>query len=202
MKLRPTQLVGLAAIVVFGGMMILLMTQPSEREIMEKRLASLPRIGIPAPEFPTPDLSGVNMTMTPPQSVLPPDAGTGASSAALSFPGEPDYLAIGSQAAKDELYCSGVLGAEFEARIAVKVDPAKPETHPGNITTLMDLQKKLDRAGIAKLKAEGLTDGSNWANFTLPYGNKAKADYKANTLRIPVAACIEQAKPLPPGTLY
>ena len=84
----------------------------------------------------------------------------------------------------------------------MKVDPAKPETHPGNITTLMDLQKKLDRAGIAKLKAEGLTDGSNWANFTLPYGNKAKADYKANTLRIPVAACIEQAKPLPPGTLY
>ena len=201
MKLRPTQLVGLGAIILFGGGMILRMMQPSEREVMEQRLASLPRIEVPAPEFPVPDFSASSTTVTPP-SALNGEAGSSTSASTLSIPGEPDYLAIGSQAAKDDLYCSGVLGAEFDVRIAVKFDPKKPETNPDNIVPLMDMQKKLDTAGIAKLKAEGLTDGSNWANFTLPYGDKAEADYKANALRIPVATCVERASTLPPGTLY
>lgn len=196
MKLRPTQLVGLGAIILFGGGMILRMMQPSEREIMEQRLASLPRVEVPAPDF-----SAGGATVTPP-SALNGDAAPGASASTPSIPGEPDYLAIGSQAAKDDLYCSGVLGAEFDVRIAVKFDPKKPETDPDNIVPLMDMQKKLDTAGIAKLKAEGHTDGSNWANFTLPYGDKAEADYKANALRIPVATCVERASTLPPGTLY
>ena len=34
MKLKPTQIVGVVAIIVFGGGMIFRMTQPSEREIM------------------------------------------------------------------------------------------------------------------------------------------------------------------------
>jgi len=201
MKLRPTQLVGLGAIILFGGGMILRMMQPSEREIMEQRLASLPRVEVPVPEFSMPDLSAGSTTVTPP-SAPNGDAGSGTSASTLSIPGEPDYLAIGSQAAKDDLYCSGVLGAEFDVRIAVKFDPKKPETDPDNIVPLMDMQKKLDTAGIAKLKAEGHTDGSNWANFTLPYGDKAEADYKANALRIPVATCVERASTLPPGTLY
>jgi hypothetical protein len=201
MKLKPTQMVGLAAIIIFGGGMIFRMTQPSEREIMEKRLASLPTISAPTMEFPMPDLPSV-ATVTPPDLALGAGSGTSTPSAALSMPGEPDYLAIGSQAAKDDLYCSGVLGAEFDAKIAVKFDPNKPETHPDKITPLMDMQKKLDTAGIAKLKAEGLTDGGNWANFTLPYGDKAEADYKANALRIPVTTCVDRASKLPPGTLY
>lgn len=199
MKLKPTQIVGLIAIVVFGGGMIFRLTQPSEREVMEQRLASLPRIEVPAPEFPMPDLSTTTPVITPPSA---PGTGSASPSPSFTVPGEPDYLAIGSQAAKDDLYCSGVLSAEFDAKIAVKFDPKKPETHPDNIVPLMDMQKKLDTAGIAKLKAEGLTDGGNWANFTLPYGDKAEADYKANTLRIPVATCVARATPLPPGTLY
>ncbi len=197
MKLKPTQMVGLAAIIIFGGGMIFRMTQPSEREIMERRLASLPTISAPTMEFPMPDLSSTNPTVTP------PDLALGAGPLPSTSPAaEPDYLAVGSQAAKDDLYCSGVLGAEFDAKIAVKFDPKNPETDPDNITPLMDMQKKLDTAGIAKLKAEGLTDGGNWANFTLPYGDKAEADYKANALRIPVATCMERASELPPGTLY
>ena len=42
MKLKPRQMIGLVAIVVFGGGMICASTQPSEREVMEQRLASLP----------------------------------------------------------------------------------------------------------------------------------------------------------------
>jgi hypothetical protein len=200
MKLRPTQIVGLIAIGVFGGGMIFRMTQPSEREVMAQRLASLPHIEAPRVEFPMPDLAGINTPVIAPPSVL--GTGPDSSSAPLAIPDEPDYLAIGSQAAKDDLYCSGVLGAEFDAKIAVPFDTKKPETDPDNIVPLMDMQKKLDTAGIAKLKAEGLTDGGNWANFTLSHGDKAEADYKAKTLRMPVATCIARAAPLPAGTLY
>ncbi len=203
MKLKRTQIFGLIAIVVFGGGMIFRMTQPSEREIMEQRIASLPRIQAPPMEFPMPDLSAINTPVVPPLSAL--ESGATASAGSVSgyvLPNDPKYLAIGSQAAKDDFYCSGVLGAEFDAKIAVKFDPDKPETHPDAVVPLMDMQKKLDTAGVEKLKTEKLSDGGDWAFFTNAYGEKAEADYKAGALRIPVATCIERAKPLPPGTLY
>ena len=52
MKLKPTQIFGLVAIRVFGGGMIFRVTQPSERAVMARRLASLPRISVPEVEFP------------------------------------------------------------------------------------------------------------------------------------------------------
>jgi hypothetical protein len=188
MKLKPTQIVGVVAIIVFGGGMIFRMTQPSEREIMERRLASLPRISAPEVEFPMPDLSSLNTTVTAPTSVL--GAGTPAT------PAEPeiDYTALGSQEAKDDLYCSGVLGAEFSVKI--KTD------HPDKVAPLLDMQKKLDSAGIAKLRAEGVSKGEDWAYYTLAFGKKAEGDYAASALRIPVATCVERASKLPPGDLY
>ena len=57
MKLQPRQIIGLFAIVVFGGGLILRLTQPSEREIMEKRLASLPTITPTVSDLPPLDLS-------------------------------------------------------------------------------------------------------------------------------------------------
>ena len=47
MKLKPRQVIGLAAIVVFGGIMVMTLTRPSEREVMEQRLASAPLISAP-----------------------------------------------------------------------------------------------------------------------------------------------------------
>lgn len=188
MKLKPTQIIGAIAIVVFGGGMIFRLTQPSEREIMEQRIASLPRIEAPTVEFPVPDLS---TTPIPPMPDLSSDI---AGPAPIPPPDSKDYLAIGSQAAKDDFYCSGVLGAEFNVKI--KTD------HPDKVVPLMDMQKKLDTAGVEKLKAEKLSDGEDWAYFTNIYGKKAEADYAAGAVRIPVATCIERAKPLPPGTLY
>jgi hypothetical protein len=188
MKLKPTQIVGLIAIVVFGGGMVFRMTQPSEREIMERRLASLPRVSAPEIEFPMPDLSPSIGTVAPPASVV------GTNPAAPASPVEPDYTAMGSQEAKDDLYCSGVLGAEFDRKIKTE--------HPDKVVGLMAMQKSLDTAGIARLRTEGISKGEDWAFFTLAYDAKGEADYATGALRIPVATCIERASKLPPGDLY
>lgn len=187
MKLKPTQMIGAVAIIVFGGGMVWRMTQPSEREIMEKRLAALPRIEVPAPEFPMPDLSSTNVTVTAP--VL----GSDAAPAAPVTP-EVDYTVLGSQDARDDLYCGGVVSAEFDAKI--KTD------HPDKVAPLIEMQKNLQSAGIKKLRAEGVSKDGDWAYFTNGHDEKAKADYAAGALRIPVAACIARAAPLPPGDLY
>ncbi len=189
MKIRRTQMIGAVAIIVFGGGMIFRMMQPSEREIMEKRLASLPRIEVPAPEFPMPDLSSVNTTVTAPVTAL----GAGVSMPAPSEP-EKDYTVLGSQDARDDLYCGGVVSAEFDAKI--KTD------HPDKVAPLIELQKNLESAGIKKLRAEGVSKDGDWAYFTNAFGDKAKADYAANALRIQVATCVARAAPLPPGDLY
>ncbi len=183
MKLKPTQVVGLLAIIVFGGGMIFRMTQPSEREVMEKRLASLPRLEVPPVEFPMPDLSVTAPVARPP----------GVTSAAPAVPAV-DYTALGSQDARDDLYCGGVVGAEFDLKI--KTD------HPDTVAPLIELQKKLESSGIRKLRAEGVSKDDDWAFYTNAHDEKAKADFAAGALRIPVAACIARAAPLPPGDLY
>jgi hypothetical protein len=188
-KLKRTQIVGLLAIIVFGGGAIFRMTQPSEREVMEKRLASLPRVEIPAPDFPMPDLSSTNTVVTPPTSTL----GADADSPPPSIP-PLDYIYRGSQDARDDLYCGGVVSAEFDAKI--KTD------HPDKVAPLIEMQKKLESAGIRKLRAEGVSKDNDWAFFTNAFVDKAKADYAAGALRIPVATCVARAAPLPPGDLY
>ncbi len=188
MKLKRTQMIGAVAIIVFGGGMVWRMTQPSEREIMEKRIASLPRIEVPAPEFPMPDLSSTNITVTAPTTVPGTDAPTSTPSAP-----EKDYTVLGSQDARDDLYCGGVVSAEFDAKI--KTD------HPDKVAPLIEMQKKLESAGIKKLRAEGVSKGEDWAFFTLAFVDKAKADYAAGALRIPVATCVTRAAPLPASEL-
>lgn len=191
MKLKPTQMIGAVAIIVFGGGMIFRMMQPSEREIMEKRLASLPRIEVPAPEFPMPDLSSINTTITAPDSVL----GSGATlpPAAPATP-EKDYTLLGSQDARDDLYCGGVVSAEFDSKIETD--------HPDKVVPLIEMQKKLESAGIRKLRAEGVSKDGDWAYFTNAWGEKAHADYATGAIRIPVATCVDRASKLPPGDLY
>lgn len=185
MKLKPRQVIGLAAIVVFGGMMIFRFTQPSEREIMERRLASLP-----SPTFPMQEMPALDLTAPTPVAPLDFSASSGAtpSGPVYAYPGAPDYLKLGTQAAKDDLYCGGVLGAEFEA--------VKATAHPDAMSLLLRDSQALDTAGLEKLKAEGHADDNNWAGFTLAYGDKAQADYEAGALRISVDACTRRAAAL------
>jgi hypothetical protein len=192
LKLKPRQIIGLAAIVVFGGMMIFRLTQPSEREIMEKRLASLPSFTVPASELPPLQLDVPTVTVptiTAPDTVLRTDAGASSTDTRRIYElTGVDYFANGSQAAKDDLYCSGVLSAEFSVRIN--------DSHPDLASIILRDHRALDEAGIAKLIAEGITTQEASAGYSLAYGDKAETDYKAGALRIPVAACTARAAAL------
>jgi hypothetical protein len=180
MKLKPTQVIGLVAIVVFGGGMIFRLTQPSEREVMERRLASLPRIEVPDVEIPIPDLQ-YTIPSTPGSDTLP----------ALSTPAAPavNYTATGSQDARDDLYCDAALNAEF--------DKVVQTGHPDASAALLKESSRLRGAGLAKLKAEGASTGDDWAFFTSAYSDLATADHAAGKLRIAVAACKARAAALP-----
>jgi len=187
MKLQPRQMIGLVAIVVFGGGLIWRLTQPSEREIMEKRLASLPTISPSTEplEFPRVDIPTVG-PVTPPSAFN--NGGDPTDTRKIYELSGVDHFAAGSQAAKDDLYCSGVLSAEFSERIK--------DSHPDKASILLRDHQALDRAGLDKLIAEGVTTEQASAGYSLAYGDKAGEDYAAGTLRIPVADCTARAAAL------
>ncbi len=185
MKLKPRQVIGLAAIVVFGGIMIMRFTQPSEREIMEQRLASLPPLSdvVQIPDLPPAQLYAPTPTIP---DMVATTVGDDTPIWALSGI---DHYNLGSQAARDDLYCAGVLGAEFNA--------IKSDAHPDRMSILIRDGQALEQTGIARLKAEGKADDNNWAGFTLAWGDKAAKDYTSNALRISVAACTKRAASTP-----
>jgi len=187
MKLKPRQVIGLAAIVVFGGIMIMRFTQPSEREIMEQRLANLPSISVPTeiPAFPPVTLPSMTIP-TAPTSVLGTNSGDTNGRATWELSGI-DYYNLGSQAAKDDLYCAGVLRAEFDA--------IKADAHPDKMSILIRDGQALDEAGIARLKAEKALKESG-GGASLAWGDKAAKDHAANALRISVVACTQRAAAL------
>jgi hypothetical protein len=188
MKLKPRQIIGLVGIFVFGGIMIMRITQPSEREIMAERLASLPTVRAPVemPDLPPVNIPSINGP-TAPESVL--------NSGAAADDGRPiwemtgvDYFNIGSQGAKDDLYCAGVLGAEFTVVIAT--------AHPDAASLVLRDSEALEAAGVTKLKAEGHATDNSWAGFTLAWADKAQKDYTNKTPRLSVADCTARAKSL------
>jgi hypothetical protein len=170
MNLKPRQIVGLIAIAVFGAILIIQLTQPTQREIMEQRLAALPH-------------------MASQQEVATSGARPSQPTPAPELPIEPQDAMPGSQEAKDDLYCWAVLNAEFTVRI---------KTDPGKAAPLLDAAKRLEAAGVKRLEAEGVTNRDDWASLTVRYAEKARADHRTNALRIPVAACGERASNLPP----
>lgn len=188
MKLKPRQWLGLGAIVVFGGGMIFRLTQPSEREIMEQRLASLPRMEIPssALEFPIPDLPKITVPELPSLAL---DNPVGSAPPVVAAP---DYASMGSQAAKDDLYCAGILRAHFD-----------PTLKSGNIDqsrAMLEYSRMLAGAGVEKLRAEGFAQDIAWVDFDTAHDAKARADYAANTPRVPAVACEARGKALPADT--
>ena len=190
MKLNSRQMIGLGAIVIFGGMMIFRLTQPSEKEIMERRLASLPTVTAPSGpiEFPMPELPTITAPIPPvsalddlPVTTTPPETA-------------PDYAAMGSQAAKDDIYCSGVLREHFNTLIKTEgVDRA------GDI---LELSRLLTGAGVAKLRAENIAHAQDigWVDFDNAHADKGIADYLAKSLRISAVACEARGKALPADT--
>ena len=124
MKLRPLQIVGLVAIVVFGAILAFTLTKPK-----------------PDP-FTVPGAMPLSEALPPPAEYMkPPPLGL-----ATAPPANP--MEAGSQHAKDDLYCSGIV---FAVHQSSKDDIASPEADKRRAAVIA-----LAVAGTDKLKAEGV----------------------------------------------
>src|SRR5262245_28214324 len=94
MKLRPTQIVGLVGIVVFGGILIWTLLKPKYDPY---KIQGMPIGEVTAPAPAVPEVSHEAIIPVPP----------------AAQPSNP--LAIGSDEAKDDLYCSGIIFATHQA---------------------------------------------------------------------------------------
>lgn len=186
-KLKPRQIIGLVAIVVFGGGMIWRATQPSEREVMQQRIDSLIAAQRENPiEFPDlPPVEAPSANITAPLSALDGSTTGNTDNRAIWELSGIDYYSIGSQAAKDDLYCAGVISAEFEA--------TKADVHPDKMSMMIRDMQALEEAGIAKLRAEGHIKDQFTAGYTLAWNDKAEKDYAAGAARISFADCTARA---------
>lgn len=187
MKLGPRQFIGLGAIVVFSAILVLRLTQPSEKEKMDRVLASLPTVSAPIDPIELPPLNLTAPEIPPLPDINLPSAAT----PAVSEP-EVDYAALGSQAARDDLYCSGILRAHFNPVLKSKgVDRA------GEI---LELSRLLAGAGVEKLRAEGLAKDLDWVYFDTAHEEAAQAAYMAGAPRITADACEARGAALPANT--
>jgi hypothetical protein len=157
-NLTRTQWLGLAAVILFGGRLVLMLTEKKDPDVLPSgvRLSDLP---------------------SPPEMKIPDT---------LSAPAEP--LKVGSQEARDMLYCSGVISAEDKARPNAPMEESLPR-----LTAALALAN----AGRAKLEAEGATQGFVTITVDTAWGEKASEDYKAGKLAISLKACMKMAKALP-----
>ncbi len=167
MKLRPLQIVGLVALVVFGAILVTtLMKGRRDPDLLPSgvRISELPRVGDQIPP------------------AAPPLPGGSAESLA-------DPLSAGSQDAKDDLYCSGVVFAEHQTKPEEALTPEAQERRDAVI--------RLAEAGVAKLKAElGYADATT-ADIADAHAAAAARDYDAGSLRISFADCMARWKALP-----
>jgi hypothetical protein len=103
---------------------------------------------------------------------------------------KPEDLTLkGSQAARDDLYCAGVISAEFDHR---------QDQHPDEMSKQIAAMRALDEAGLAKLRAEKVATVEDGAGYSLAFTAKANADYEAGKLRIPFAECMKRSTTVPP----
>lgn len=159
MRLRPLQIVGLIAVVVFGGRLIWQLTEPKRDPFHVP--GAIP-MSVPAA----------------PLLAEPPAAGAA----------DTDLLAVGSDGAKDDLYCSGLIFAAHRASADTLSDEAqKRRAHVIGLAS----------AGVEKLiaaKAAGATETGAIADA---HAAKAAEDFAAGTPRITLEACQQRAAALP-----
>src|SRR5262249_41687263 len=94
-----------------------------------------------------------------------------------------DPLAVGSQDAKDDLYCSGVVfGAALEGT----------STPTDQALKLNSAYTALAEGGRAKLVAEKAVTESNAITVGNAWAAKARADYKSKALKISVDDCLKR----------
>jgi hypothetical protein len=159
MKLRPLQIFGLVAVLVFGSYLVVQLAQgPRDPDVLP---------------------SGVRISDLPTISAPPADT--------APIPAEP--LAVGSQDAKDDLYCSGIVFGELLKAPNVPDDEAQRRR---------DAYAALAEHGRARLETEGAAKGAGAFAVGNAWADKARSDYKADAARIPFADCMTRAAGLKP----
>jgi hypothetical protein len=104
-----------------------------------------------------------------------------------------DPLAVGSQDAKDDLYCAGVIFAANPSP-----DSALNPTDEAVLRKAQALGIMLAESGINKLVIEKAAHATHSALISDAYAAAAAKDFDANTPRISLDDCNARAKALPP----
>lgn len=167
MRLRPHQYVGIAAVIVFGGLLVWQLTQPKRDPF------SLP--GAMPLDTKAYDEKTIEDGFGSPGAIPPPDAAT-------AVIGDP--LGIGSDDAKDDLYCSGLLLA---------VHGSLQDRESAEAQQLRDRGVTLADRGTSKLVAAGAADASHAGPIAEAHSARASTDYGNGTPRIPLVDCEARA---------
>jgi hypothetical protein len=114
--------------------------------------------------------------------------------AAPSTPPPPlaDPLAVGSQAAKDDLYCSAMIFAEYA--------PSSSALSPTDEAIRMrneGMGMVIGQAGGDKLMAEGAARVTQLGAIADAYSDQVDRDAKAGKVRLKLDACMKRAETLP-----
>ena len=133
-----------------------------------------------------PDLSSLNTTVTAPTSVL------GAGAPATPAEPEVDYTALGSQEAKDDLYCSAMIYIENP-----DVSDALAPVDEALLRKAQTLGFLIGEAGINKIVAEKAAHATHARIISDAYAAQVEKDIKAKKPRISLDECNKRATALP-----
>jgi len=177
MKLRPLQIVGLVAVVVFGGYLIYTLTKPKPDPFIAPR--STPFVET-APSPAGGNLPGPAETLadTPAEPPAPID----------------QPLEVGSQEARDNLYCAGLL----EAANPIP-DQALIPAEEGRIFKARMDALSLRLTGSSMLVEEGVAADSQVDRIANAWAEIGLRDIDNGDLKISLEDCVARAEALPPG---
>ncbi len=164
MKLKAHQWLGIAAVIVFGGKLVYELTKPE-----------------PDP-FYFPGALPMNETFADAGAVEFPTARLPVMPAIIQPPLDP--IIVGSDAARDDLYCSGIVYAAHRA----SGDEISPEAQ-----VRRDRVVALAEAGVAKLIREGAATSNDTAAIADANAARALDDYAAGIPRISEAECLARS---------
>ncbi len=112
-----------------------------------------------------------------------------APSAEAAPPPIPNPLEIGSQDARDDLYCAGLIFAAHPEPMNAPV----PVEH-AQILRIHGFALGLSLEGASKLIAEGVALPVQTGDVGAAWGDLAYDEYEAGSPRIPVETCLERAR--------
>jgi hypothetical protein len=160
MKFGPRRAIGLAAILVFGGILVFsMMETPRDPSPDSDRTNDAPSPIAPSPNTPSPEPSSAPPT---------------------------DPMEIGSQDARDDLYCSGVVFAVHQSKSGETIN--SPEAQKRR-----DAVIGLAISGIGKLKDEGVATDDTSGPIADVHSARAAEDFAAGAPRLSFDACMARA---------